>query len=477
MTRRRDVWVYGNMSLLPYRFTSARRRRSRTGIAVGVLLLFTACTTDLRTAPPRAKTIAIESGDRQAGAPTAPLREPLVIRVVDAEGLPIGGATVRWTTGDGGAFNPTESVTDDRGIARTSWTLGASPGTQRAHAIVEGSDGTDFAATASRDDTPASAPVALALTTPDGSGQTVHPDYVAMPPAWVAAHEYLLITPYPNGNSGFENPSLYAAMSKVTWAAPAGVSNPIAKPGLGYLSDADAVAVPELNELWVYYREVDAHNDIKVIRSKDGVVFGAPQLVASASNHDIVSPSVVHRAPSDWLMWSVKSGVGCSATTTAVELRRSTNGLDWSAPEKASLAQGGGISPWHIDVQWIPERSEFWAIYNGKIPGSCTTAALFLATSADGLKWTTYPSPILSRGASPELADVVYRSTFAYDAATDMIDFWYSGAKYAFGQYQWRSAYQRRTRGEVFATAARKSAAAMASVAPRFGLPELVDPP
>ncbi|MBV9493029.1 MAG: hypothetical protein JOZ54_02200, partial [Acidobacteria bacterium] len=286
-----------------------------------------------------------------------------------------------------------------------------------------------------------------------------------------------LITPYPNGNAGFENPSIFAGTSPLAWVAPAGVTNPIARPANGYLSDPDVVAVPERGELWVYYRQVASENEVYVIRTSNAVKFTVPRRVASAPNHDLVSPAVVHRAPSDWLMWSVSSNSGCGAATTSVELRRSSDGLDWSAPEKVSLAQSGGYSPWHIDVQWIPSRHEFWAIFNGKTPGSCTTPALFLATSPDGVTWTTYPSPILTKGTIPELADVVYRSTFTYDAELDMIDFWYSGAKYDAGQYAWHTAYQRRARSEVFATAGRKSASALAALAPRAGVPELVDPP
>lgn len=465
------------MRVLQSFFANARRRRSRRIVVDALIICLAACTNDLHTAPGRPRAVTVESGDRQIGLATAPLRLPLVIRVLDTDGHPVENATVRWTTPDRGAFSPSESATDGRGFARTFWTLGAAAGDQRAHATVDGFDGPDFAAVASTDGGPMATPTTLALTTPDGSGQTVHPDYVAMPSGWPAANQYLLITPYPNGNAGFENPSIFTGTTPVAWAPPAGASNPIATPQAGYLSDPDAVAVPESNELWVYYRQVEAKNDIYVIRSKDGVTFTPPRLVASADNHDIVSPTVVRRGPTDWLMWSVNSGAGCSASSTTIELRRSTNGLDWSSPEKTSLTQGGGISPWHIDVQWIPSRNEFWAVYNGKTAGSCTTAALFIATSPDGVKWTTFTSPILMRGASPELADVVYRSTFAYDAAADMIDFWYSGAKFDFGQYVWRSAYQRRTRAEVFATAAKRSTAALAAMAPRIGLPELLDPP
>jgi hypothetical protein len=466
------------MTTEQYAFPNGRCRRSGRSL-VGVILLFAgACSADLRTAPRRTRVVSIESGDRQAGSAAAPLRDPVVVRVVGDDGMPVAGAVVRWTTPDGGSFSPSRATTDGHGVARTMWTLGTKVGAQQAHVTVDDADDTPLGAIAEIGGMPMPEPVALVLSTPDGSGQTVHPDHVSMPSSWTFGHQYLLITPYPFGNAGWENPSIFTGSTGADWAAPAGVSNPIVKPDRGYLSDPDAVAVPETNELWVYYRAVTAKNEIYLVRSRDGVRFDAPRLVASAENHDLVSPAVVRRGPMDWLMWSVKSGAGCGASQTSVELRRSMNGVDWSAPEKTTLDQGDGTFPWHIDVQWIPDRQEFWAVYNGKTAGTCTTAALYLATSTDGVRWTTYPSPILSRGASPELKDVVYRSTFAYDPSTDLIDFWYSGAKNTAGQYVWRSAYQRRTRGEVFATAARtQTVAARALLAPRPELPPLINPP
>ncbi|HEY4304850.1 MAG TPA: Ig-like domain-containing protein [Gemmatimonadaceae bacterium] len=440
--------------------------------------MLAACGRDAQTGPShRSKSISVESGDLQFGSAAAPLRRPLIVRVVDESGNPVSGASVHWSTDEDGALSPPDATTDDRGVARASWTLGSRLGRQHAHALIDGSNQADFAADATDADRPMPLPVVFPLETPDGSGQTVHPDHVIMPTSWKGSNEYLLITPYPNGNSGWENPAIFQPSGPLAWQTPAGATNPIVLPKFGYLSDPDAVAVPELNELWVYYRQVQLKNEIYLIRSNDGVTYTPPQLVATADNHDIVSPSVVHRGPGDWLMWAVKSGSGCNASTTTIELRRSTNGLDWSRPEKVALDQGSGISPWHIEVQWIPSREEFWAVYNGKTAGSCATPALFLATSPDGTNWKTYPSPILMRGAIPELADIVYRSTFSYDDDGDMIDFWYSGARFQFGQYDWRSAYQRRTRGEVFATAAKKSTAPLASMAPRRGAPPLLNAP
>jgi hypothetical protein len=319
-------------------------------------------------------------------------------------------------------------------------------------------------------------PTLLSLQTPDGSGQTVHPDFVATPSWFGVANQYLFLTPYPGGNSSFENPSVFTRSGAVTWRAPAGVQNPLVVPATGYLSDPDALFNPERNELWVYYRAVDDQNVIRLLKSADGVHFSQPETVVTGANHTIVSPTIVRRNAGDWSMWAVNANVGCESTTTAVEVRRSSDGMAWSEPARVNLAQPG-YSVWHLDVQWIPSRGEYWAVYNVKTAGSCTTPALFLATSADGVTWTTYASPVLARGVIRAFADVVYRSTFSYDAASDSIQLWYSGARYDSRQYVWRSAYQQRSRSELFAAIAKLPNGALASLAPRKWLPPLLDAP
>ena len=95
----------------------------------------------------------------------------------------------------------------------------------------------------------------------------------------------------------------------------------------------------------------------------------------------------------------------------------------------------------------------------GKVRGSCTTDALYLATSTDGVAWRTYRSPVLRAGVIPELGDVVYRATFAYDTERDLVALWHSGARYQGGSYEWRAAYERRTRSELFAAVNRAESA------------------
>jgi hypothetical protein len=290
----------------------------------------------------------------------------------------------------------------------------------------------------------------LTLATYDGSGQAVHPDAAETPLAWGGAATQFFVTPYPYGDATKENPSLYAG-SLLEWLVPPGVRNPIAHPPVaGYLSDPDEVFNPETSELWLYYRAVTSENQIFLIRGSGPSAWSAPTLVASAPNHSIVSPTVVRRAAGDWLMWSVNSGVsGCTSNATAVDLRRSSDGITWSDPVTTDLSESDPF-PWHIDVEWIPSRQEFWATYNVKVPGSCTTAALDFARSTDGVRWVPAVAPVLSRGAIPEFLDIVYRASLLHDEASDNVSLWYSGARFENGRYTWRIASEQLARSAFF---------------------------
>jgi len=280
----------------------------------------------------------------------------------------------------------------------------------------------------------------LSLETFDGSGQAVHPDAAITPLMWGGSAAELFATPYPNGDATKENPSLYSMRSALDWPVPREVMNPIVRPNSGYLSDPDEVFNPETNELWLYYRAVNTENEIFLIKGSAPNVWGQPTLVVHGINHTVVSPTVVRRSPGDWLMWSVNSGTsGCTGSSTTVELRRSLDGVNWTAPITTDLTETD-LFAWHIDVQWIPARNEFWAIYNVKIPGSCTTAALHFARSADGVHWEIAPGPVLSRGVIQAFDDIVYRSSVLFDASSGNVTLWYSGARFADSRYTWRIA-------------------------------------
>ena len=156
--------------------------------------------------PPRS---SVSAATGRVHPPGAALEQPLVARLVDADGRAVRRADVRWEA-SAGEVTPGVSTTDANGDAKAIWRLGTETGAQRATATVDGLDAVVFVAFVDASALPERVPLrSIALVTADGSGQVVHPD-VALPP-FEALDETprLAITPYPWGNANFENPSIF----------------------------------------------------------------------------------------------------------------------------------------------------------------------------------------------------------------------------------------------------------------------------
>jgi hypothetical protein len=455
-------------------FAHPMRRHS-----AAILVLLTACTAGDANAPAdvaASDRVVIISGNDQIGADRVTLEEPVVAQVIGADGSARSNVPIQWGIADGGTINPSSVRTDANGRVSATWTLGAKDEHEGSVHISNGSAAAFGAIEASGHQLELLEPSLLTPRTYDGSRQTVHPDFARTPADWGAYELHLALTPYPNGASMLENPSLYVSRLGYRWFPEAGVKNPIVSPSAGYLSDPDIVYVPTTRELWMYYRQADTKNRIYLVRSHDGIKWGSAIRVVEGANHTIVSPTVVRRSATDWLMWSVNGGpIGCGDQHAWVELRRSKDGINWGNATPIVL-QNGDLMPWHIDVQWIPEFSQYWALYPVKEAGTCVTTAVFLATSADGISWTTYATPVLRSGELGELRDVVYRSTFTYVAEGDEIRFWFSGANIDDTKtYNWRTVFQRRRREDVFAGMMAPSPSTLRAL--MNALPPLTDPP
>jgi hypothetical protein len=84
--------------------------------------------------------IAISSGNDQAGNSGKNLPVPLQVRVTDASGKPAAEVTVRWEiAAGGGSLSTTSSTTNGDGIAETTWTFGQDNG--RVKASIENPSG------------------------------------------------------------------------------------------------------------------------------------------------------------------------------------------------------------------------------------------------------------------------------------------------------------------------------------------------
>lgn len=89
------------------------------------------------------------AGDAQPGAAGYPLAQPLSVILADGDGVPIAGATVRWSTAArGGVLSPATSLTNGDGIASSVWHLGRDDGDQFAGASYQSAPAVEFRATA-----------------------------------------------------------------------------------------------------------------------------------------------------------------------------------------------------------------------------------------------------------------------------------------------------------------------------------------
>jgi alpha-tubulin suppressor-like RCC1 family protein len=128
-----------------------------TAATLAILALIGGCgeaTTGPTSVKPQdfAASLKLLSGNSQSGSVGAALAEVLTVKVVDAGGQPVAGATVLWQVRDGGGtINPPASTSSTTGLASVTWTLGSTLGANKAVAILQGNyvkDSVVFTATA-----------------------------------------------------------------------------------------------------------------------------------------------------------------------------------------------------------------------------------------------------------------------------------------------------------------------------------------
>jgi hypothetical protein len=115
-----------------------------------------------------ASQLALGSGSAQVGPIGATLPQPLVARVLAADGVPVPGVEVLFavTTG-GGSLSIQADTSDANGDVQTSWTLGTALGAQTVTATANGLTGSPLVFTATADP---SDPVQLAILAQPVSG-------------------------------------------------------------------------------------------------------------------------------------------------------------------------------------------------------------------------------------------------------------------------------------------------------------------
>ncbi len=114
---------------------SAPGRTTLEATAAGI-----SATTDVRVIAVPGSLVPLSGAAQHASAGRA-LPAPVIVRVLSLRGRPIAGVPVHFTTGEGqGLADPATVITDSDGRARTTWTLGETPGRHSLFARTESLD-------------------------------------------------------------------------------------------------------------------------------------------------------------------------------------------------------------------------------------------------------------------------------------------------------------------------------------------------
>ncbi|HUR04604.1 MAG TPA: Ig-like domain-containing protein [Nonomuraea sp.] len=126
----------------PYPTLTAHQRH-RSLLLAFALGLTAACGSDGIVLPDESRpaTIVIVSGNGQSASAGAALDLPIVVKVNDGLGRPLGGQAVAFTVESGGGqVTPAGVSTGDDGQVAAAWTLGSAAGQQLVKAQVSGND-------------------------------------------------------------------------------------------------------------------------------------------------------------------------------------------------------------------------------------------------------------------------------------------------------------------------------------------------
>lgn len=284
-------------------------------------------------------------------------------------------------------------------------------------------------------------PRRIEFRTYEGSGQVVHPD-VIRPEGKLGKHLWMVLTPYPDAEEVYENPSVYRSRDGLHWEEPAPLVNPVApRPPIDHNCDPDLVYAN--GKLHVFYLETQRrkYNRLKlrktgqlvarptdrnfqllrVVRSEDGETWTEPE---TAIRWDLdedplyLSPCVV-RAPDEWRIYVVDAKARTIRWAASADL--STFG-----PFDGRLEAGlPDLRPWHLDI--FPVTDGWVALLCARGPDSRDNldTDLWIGASRDLESWSFRPDPILESSRDALGVDLVYRSTGRVE--NGVLAIWYSG--------------------------------------------------
>ncbi len=269
----------------------------------------------------------------------------------------------------------------------------------------------------------------IAIPTPDGSGQAVHPDVVHVPGGHLGYEYWMVCTPYPFGVDRHENPIIRVSHDGVCWRPFPGAPDPLVEtPTDSSWHHADTDLVLHDGVLHVFYISTKcegAETTFSVVTSADGAHWSESRIVYRAAWG--VSPAVVVDGGC-WSMWYVYLDTLAPGQDSVLWRRTGASAFEFREPVECRL-EIPGHRIWHIDM--IRAGAGFEALVTAFPRGTHPSRSrLFHASSADGLRFVpSAPAPLIRPSLAGWDNRMVYRSSLVKrDDGSYRI--WYSGASW-----------------------------------------------
>ena len=272
-------------------------------------------------------------------------------------------------------------------------------------------------------------------TTPtsDATGQVVHPSILYFPDGWNGYKYWMAMTPYPGGVNDTETPEILACDDGVNWVVPEGLTNPIvARDATNPNTDPCLFYNEATDELWVYWRKMSGtYNRLYLKKSGDGVDWGGTgpgALLLDLGTSSLSCPEVA-KVGGTYHLWYVRT----ADAPNGIKHRTSADGESWGSEGACNLygTMPSGKEPWHLEVRYMTDFSEYWILLTVCNTGTGGTASILaFAKSRDGVDLYMYPEVLLYLGAGGNWDNtIVYKATAILDDST--LKIWYSACNAA----------------------------------------------
>ncbi|PKE26174.1 hypothetical protein [Macrococcoides caseolyticum] len=198
---------------------------------------------------------------------------------------------------------------------------------------------------------------ALNIPTYDGSNSATHPSVLYFKNGWNGYKFWMAMTPYPNANNKFENPSIVASNDNVTWdEPPTNPVNPIAPLAEGDNYNSDPCLLMKGNTMEMWYRvsrlatETTWHpREFYRMTSTDGKNWTPKELMfTGATVEEEILSQTIRYIDGKYKMWYVLTK---KPEIPVIKYTESIDGKTWSPPRKLNITMPDpAYTFWHGDV-------------------------------------------------------------------------------------------------------------------------------